>query len=74
MENNDVLVNGSFDVNIWYSYDNDTKTNVVNDTISYNDLISIKIFQTFGQLNYLLMSKIYKTIRKRVKLVCKMHK
>ena len=42
MENNDVLVNGSFDVNIWYSYDNDTKTNVVNDTISYNDLISIK--------------------------------
>lgn len=42
MENNDVLVNGSFDVNIWYSYDNDTKTNVINDTISYNDLISIK--------------------------------
>ena len=42
MENNDVLVNGTFDVNIWYSYDNDTKTNVVNDTISYNDLISIK--------------------------------
>lgn len=42
MENNDVLVNGSFDVNIWYSYDNDTKTNVISDTISYNDLISIK--------------------------------
>lgn len=42
MENNDVLVNGSFDVNIWYSYDNDTKTNVINDTISYNDLINIK--------------------------------
>ena len=40
-ENNDVLVNGSFDVNIWYSYDNDTKTNVINDTISYNDLINI---------------------------------
>ena len=42
MENNDVLVNGSFDVNIWYSYDNDTKTNVIHDTISYSDLISIK--------------------------------
>ncbi len=42
MENNDVLVNGSFDVNIWYSYDNDTKTNVINESISYNDLISIK--------------------------------
>ena len=41
-ENDDVLVNGSFDVNIWYSYDNDTKTNVINETISYNDLINIK--------------------------------
>ena len=42
MQNNDVMVNGSFDVNIWYSYDNNTKTNVINDTIKYNDLINIK--------------------------------
>ena len=42
MNNNDVMVNGSFDVNIWYSYDNDSKTNVINDTISYNDLINMK--------------------------------
>ena len=41
MENNDVMVNGSFDVNIWYSYDNDSKTNVINDNIKYNDLINI---------------------------------
>ena len=39
---NHIVIDGSFDVNIWYSYDNDTKTNVVNDTISYNDLIGIK--------------------------------
>ena len=42
LQNNDVMVNGSFDVNIWYSYDNNTKTNVINDTIKYNDLINIK--------------------------------
>lgn len=42
LENNDVLVNGSFDINIWYSYDNDTKTNVVSEKINYNDLINIK--------------------------------
>ena len=28
-------VNGSYDVNIWYSYDNDSKTTVVNKNISY---------------------------------------
>ena len=38
----DVVVNGSFDVNIWYSYDNDSKTNVINKNISYNDEIAVK--------------------------------
>ena len=42
LNNNDVMVNGSFDVNLWYSYDNNTKTNVINETINYNDLINIK--------------------------------
>ena len=38
-----VGVNGSFDVNIWYSYDNDTKTTVINKQIDYNDLFNVKI-------------------------------
>ena len=42
IQGDDVKVDGSFDINIWYSYDNDTKTNVVNKTIKYNDLINIK--------------------------------
>ena len=29
---NIVLVNGSYDVNFWYSYDNDTKTSVATKT------------------------------------------
>ena len=28
-QNNQIIINGSYDVNIWYSYDNDTKTDVV---------------------------------------------
>lgn len=36
-------VDGSFDVNIWYSYENDSKTTVVNKKITYNDLFNVKI-------------------------------
>ena len=36
-------VDGSFDVNIWYSYDNNSKTNVVSKSITYNDLFNVKI-------------------------------
>ena len=36
-------VNGSYDVNIWYSYDNDSKTAVVNKNISYNDLFNVSL-------------------------------
>lgn len=35
-------VDGSFDVNIWYSYENDSKTTVVNKKIDYNDLLNVK--------------------------------
>lgn len=35
-------IDGSYDVNIWYSYDNDSKTTVVNKTIEYNDLMNVK--------------------------------
>ena len=41
--NNNIEVNGSYDVNIWYSYDNNTKTNVVIKTFNYNDLMKVKI-------------------------------
>ncbi len=38
-----VGVNGSYDVNIWYSYDKDSKTTVVNKNVSYNDVFNVKI-------------------------------
>jgi len=39
-------VDGSFDINIWYSYDNDSKTTVVSQKIDYNDLFNVKIKET----------------------------
>ncbi len=36
-------VDGSYDVNIWYSYENDSKTTVVNKKVSYNDLFNVRI-------------------------------
>lgn len=38
----EIKINGSFDVNVWYSYDNDTKTEVLKDTIQYSEIIRMK--------------------------------
>ena len=35
-------VDGSYDVNIWYSYDNDSKTTVINKKVDYNDMFNVK--------------------------------
>jgi spore coat protein E len=40
--NDNIIVDGSFDINIWYSEDNDTKTNVINETIKYSEEIKAK--------------------------------
>lgn len=42
VQGDDVVVDGSFDINIWYSYDNDTKTSVINQNIKYNEIIAVK--------------------------------
>lgn len=36
-QNDKILINGSFDANIWYSYDNDTLTTVTNKKITYHE-------------------------------------
>lgn len=38
-----VLINGSFDLNIWYSYDSDSKTSVSNKTLTYEDELNMKL-------------------------------
>ena len=41
--NGSVLVNGAFDVNVWYSYDNDTKTAVCTRRFTYNDKMNVPL-------------------------------
>lgn len=37
-----VAVKGSYDINIWYSYNDNTKTEVVTETVTYRDEIKLK--------------------------------
>lgn len=38
-------VDGSYDVNIWYSYEDDSKTAVINKQIKYNEVFNVKVKQ-----------------------------
>lgn len=42
-DNEYIKINGSFDVNIWYSYDNNTKTDVINSSVSYEERVRVKL-------------------------------
>lgn len=37
-----ISISGSYDVNIWYSYDNDTKTNVLKEKNTYNEVVNVR--------------------------------
>lgn len=41
--NGKVKITGSFDVNIWYSYDNNTKTSVEARKISYTEVVNVHL-------------------------------
>lgn len=38
-----IVIDGSFDVNIWYSFDNDSKTGVVSKKVDYNETVKVKV-------------------------------
>lgn len=40
-ENGHIVIEGKFDCNIWYSYDNDTKTTVKSEEISYREIVFV---------------------------------
>ena len=40
---NEVTVNGSFDVNVWYSYDNDSKTAVTTRSFNYQETLRLRV-------------------------------
>ena len=41
-KNDAIIITGSYDVNVWYSYDNDTKTEVLKDTNTYREVVNIR--------------------------------
>ena len=41
-QNNKIIINGNYDINIWYSYDNDTKTDVIKETHSYTETVKMR--------------------------------
>lgn len=41
--NGSVNVNGTYDINIWYSYDNNSKTNVLVRRFNYSDILNVRI-------------------------------
>lgn len=42
-KNGEVVVNGSFDVNVWYSYEQDKKTTVATQKFSYSDKLNVPL-------------------------------
>ena len=41
-----IEIDGSFDVNLWYSYDNNTKTSVITKNIPYKELVTVSQKET----------------------------
>ena len=41
--NDNININGSYDVNVWYSYDNNTKTDVAIKSFTYTDQIPVHL-------------------------------
>lgn len=50
-ENGKVRITGSFDVNIWYSYDNNTKTSVEARKISYTEVVNVRLKENSSLTN-----------------------
>ncbi len=43
MSQGNIYVNGNYDVNVWYSYDGDTKTGVASGNFSYSDKMNVPV-------------------------------
>ena len=54
-QNDSVIIDGSYDVNIWYSYDNNTKTNVIARTFNYSDIINVNLKDKITDTNEIIV-------------------
>lgn len=56
-QNDRIIIDGSYDVNIWYSYDNDTKTDVVKASHTYTETVKMRdIDNNYDNTSILLRS------------------
>ena len=68
--NNDKIdVSGSYDVNVWYSYDNDTKTTVAKETYSYNDNLSVNLKENISDGKEVIVRSLKQPTVTNVKIV-----
>ena len=51
-----IKIKGSYDVNIWYSYDGDSKTNVVRKTDTYEEIIHMRDHESDGDEEIIVRS------------------
>ena len=42
-DNGKVVINGSFDINVWYAYNNNTKTKVNTKEFSYHEILNVPL-------------------------------
>lgn len=50
-QNGTVMLSGEYDINVWYSYDNDTKTTVSTRRYSYTDKMNVHLRDNTGLTN-----------------------
>lgn len=43
VKDNSIYLSGSYDINIWYSYDNNSKTNVIVNNYTYEEPMNVRI-------------------------------
>lgn len=68
---NEVYINGAFDINVWYSYDNDSKTSVTTRTFSYEDMMRLRVkdFNSLSNDNEIIIRSLKQPTVQDVKII-----
>ena len=67
--NEKVNVNGSYDVNVWYSYDNDTKTTVSKETFNYSETLTVNLKESVNDGKEVIVRSLKQPTVTNVKIV-----
>ncbi len=68
---NEVDVTGSFDVNVWYSYENDSKTSVTTRTFTYEEMMKLRVkdIESLNNNNEIIVRSLKQPTVQDVKIV-----